>query len=76
MPGGVFCGDECFQNMNAFQNRVKHLDQQKKAKLNLGKYVGQAVILIIVVAALYYVFIAQGVRSIGDFVDMFKGMLP
>jgi hypothetical protein len=76
MPGGVFCSDECFQNMNAFQNRVKQLDQQKKPKLNIGKWIQRAAIFLVVVAALYYVFGVQGVRSIDGLVDMVRGLLP
>jgi predicted nucleic acid-binding Zn ribbon protein len=74
MPGGVFCSDECYENMAAFQNRVKALDQQKKRGFNLGKWLTRAAVLIVVAAALYYVVVMQGVRNVGDFLDMLKGL--
>ncbi|RJP21932.1 MAG: hypothetical protein C4520_09035 [Candidatus Abyssobacteria bacterium SURF_5] len=76
MPGGVYCGDECFQNMNAFQNRVKQLEHQKKKGLNLGKWIPQAAILLLIVALLYYVFMVQGVRSVDGLINMVRNLIP
>lgn len=73
MPGGVFCSDECYQNMAAFQNRVKALDRQRKRGFNFGKWLTRAAVLIVVAAALYYVIVVQGVRSASDFIDLLKG---
>jgi hypothetical protein len=75
MPGGVFCSDECYQNMAAFQNRVKQLESQKKRGFNLGKWVQRAVVLIVGLFALYYVFVVQGVRSVDGLIDMLKGLV-
>lgn len=75
MPGGVFCSDECYQNMAAFQNRVRELDQRKKPKANIGKWIQRAVMVVILAAALYYVFVVQGVRGVNDLVNMLRGLV-
>ena len=76
MPGGVYCSDECYQKMGDFQDRVKDLDEQRGRRTPLGKLVKWAIILAVVVAILYFVFVAQGVRSFGDFIGMIKGLIP
>jgi len=75
-PGGSFCSEECFGKMGSFQERVEVLDSQKKAGLNLGKLVKWVVIVAVGGGILYYVFVAEGVRGVGDLVDMIKGFLP
>jgi hypothetical protein len=76
MPGGVFCSDECYQKMGSFQDRVDMLDKAKKPGLSLGKLLTRLVTVAIIVAIVYFVFIRGGVRSVGDFVDLVKGLAP
>lgn len=73
--GGVFCSEECFENMGSFQNRVEDLDARKKGGA-LGPLIKKGVIALVVVGILYYVFVANEVRSVGDLVKMIKGFLP
>ncbi len=75
-PGGVFCSDECFEKMGSFQERVDTLDKSRKAGFSLGKYIRPIVIVAVVGGILYFVFVMQEVRSVGDLVDMVKGFLP
>jgi hypothetical protein len=78
MPGGVYCSDECYQNMLAFQNRVKRLDEAAKPKSAFGRLMGKlftAVAVLIVVAILYYVFVSRGVRSVDGFVNLIRGLV-
>jgi hypothetical protein len=74
--GGVYCSDECYEKMGSFQDRVEVLDEQRKAGLSVGKLVTRLVVLAIIVAVLYYVFIKEGVRGVGDFMNLVKGLIP
>jgi hypothetical protein len=76
MPGGVFCSDQCYQNMAAFQDRVKKLDEAKKSGPKMGKIITRAIVAIAGIAALYYVFIVEGVRGINDFLKLVRGLIP
>ena len=75
-PGGVFCSEECFENMGSFQNRVEELDARKKSGISAGTLLKWIVIVGLVGGVLYYVFLVEEVRGVGDFVDMIKGFLP
>ena len=75
-PGGVYCSEECFEKMGSFQDRVDTLDKSRKGGLSMGKFVKPIVIVAVVGAILYFVFVVQEVRSVGDLVDMVKGFLP
>jgi hypothetical protein len=75
-PGGVFCSEECFENMGSFQKRVEQLDTRKKSGLSFGSLVKWIVIVGLAGGVLYYVFVVEEVRGVGDFVDMIKGFLP
>jgi hypothetical protein len=76
MPGGVFCSDECYQKMGAFQKRVEQLDAKRKRGFPIGTWLTRLVIVAVVAAVLYYVFVMQGVRSVNDLVRLFKGLIP
>ena len=76
MPEGVFCSDECYQKMGAFQKRVDHLDQKRKRGFPLGTWLVRIAIVAAVVVVLYYVFVKEGVRNVGDFIDLVKGLAP
>ena len=73
--GGVFCSEDCFEKTGSFQDRVERLEEGK-GRGALGPLIKKGVILLVVVGILYYVFVAEGVRGPGDFVDMIKGFLP
>jgi hypothetical protein len=76
MPGGIFCSDECYQKMGGFKERVDQLDQARKPGISIGKWLTRLVVLAVVLGILYYVFIYGGVRSVEDFVELIKGLLP
>ncbi|GAB4336803.1 MAG: hypothetical protein Kow0099_09920 [Candidatus Abyssubacteria bacterium] len=76
MPGGIYCSDECYQNMAAFQERVKKLDAAKKSGLNVGRIITRAIVAIVLIAVLYYVFVVEGVRGIDDFLKLVRGLIP
>jgi hypothetical protein len=61
--------------MGSFQNRVEKLEEGK-SRGSLGDLVKKGVILLVVLGILYYVFVAEGVRSPADFVEMIKGFMP
>lgn len=75
-PGGVFCSEECFENMGSFQKRVEQLETRRGSRFTLGSLVKWIVIVGLVGGVLYYVFLVEQVRSVGDFVDLIKGFLP
>ena len=74
-PGGVFCSEDCFENMDSFQNRVEDLEARKGGG-NIGAMIKKGAVLLVAAGILYYVFIVEGVRGPGDFVDMVKGFMP
>lgn len=76
MPGGIYCSDECYKKAASFQDRVERLDAQTKRGPNLGKLAVRLVILGVVIAILYYVFVSRGVRGVGDLIDLLKGLVP
>jgi len=76
MPGGVYCSQECYDKMGAFQQRVEKLSEQPKAGLSFGTLVRWVVIALVVVGILYFVFVKGGVRSVGDLIDFLKGLIP
>ena len=77
MPGGAFCSDECYQKMEAFQNRVEKLDEKKgRGGFQLGTWLTRLVIVGVVAAILYYVIVVQDVRSVSDLIKFFKGLVP
>ncbi len=76
MPGGVYCSDECYQNMAAFQNRVKQLEAQRKRGVNWSGLAVKFFIAVVVAGSLYYVFVVRGVRNVRDLIDMVNGFLP
>ena len=61
--------------MGSFQNRVEKLDEGK-GRGSLGPLIKKGAIALVVVGILYYIFVAEGVRSVGDLVRMIKGFLP
>jgi hypothetical protein len=76
MPGGVYCSDECYQKMGALQERVQKADEQGKGRgLNVGSLIIKLLIAAVVVGILYYIFGVEGVRSVGDFTKMLKGLV-
>jgi len=76
MPGGVFCSQECYDKMGSFQERVEKLSEQPKPGFSLGKLVKWAIIAIVVIGVIYFVFIKGGVRTVGDLTDFVKGLIP
>ena len=74
-PGGVFCSEDCFENMGSFQNRVDDLEARKSGG-GLGALLTKGAVLLVVLGVLYYVFAVEGVRSPGDFISMIKGFMP
>ncbi len=76
MPGGVYCSDECYQKMNAFQDRVKALDKTRKPGFAFGKLAGRLIGPVIVIALLYYLLVVEGVRSVGDFLNVIQKLIP
>ncbi len=76
MPGGIYCSDECYKKAASFHDRVEKLDAQTKRGPGLGRLVGRLVILAVVIAILYYVFVYEGVRGVGDFINLLKGLVP
>lgn len=76
MPGGIYCSDECYQKMGAFQERVERLDEQRRRGPRVGKLIGRLVLAAVVIAVLYYVFIIEGVRSVSGLVRLVKGLVP
>jgi hypothetical protein len=62
--------------MGAFQERVQQLDERSKAGLPIGKLVKWIVIAAVVLGVVYYIFIVQGVRSVGDLMNMVRGFIP
>ena len=74
MPGGIYCSDECYQKMGQFKERVENLDERRKKGFSVGKLVKWGVVLAVVGGILYYVFVAQGARSVGDLVDIVTGL--
>ncbi len=75
-PGGIFCSDECYEKMGSFQERVEALDQRSKRGFPIGKLVKWVVVLAVAGGVFYYIFVAEGVRSVGDLVNMVKGLIP
>ena len=47
-PGGVFCSEECFENMGSFQDRVEKLDE-RKGRGSLGPLIKKGIIALVVV---------------------------
>lgn len=76
LPGGVYCSDECYQKMGALQERVQKADEGKRRSLRVGSLIIKLVIVAIAVGVLYYIFGVEGVRSISDFTELVKGLLP
>lgn len=76
MPGGIFCSNECYEKMGSFQERVEQLDNGRRPGFPLGKLVKWVVVLAVAGGVVYYIFVAEGVRSAGDLVNMVKGLIP
>lgn len=68
---GWYCGDECMKKQAGQQQTVQVHDEGRKLGGSLlGKLV-PLVILAAVAGAGYWVFVMQGVRSIGDLQNLF-----
>lgn len=76
MTGGIYCSDECYQKMNAFQDRVQKLDEARKPGLSIGKLVGRFLVPAIIIVVLYYVLVVEKVRSVGDIIDLIRKLIP
>jgi hypothetical protein len=74
MPGGVYCSQECFDNMGAFQDRVQKLDAAPKPGPSFGKLIKWAVIAAVILGIVYFVFIKAGVRSLDDLTSLVRGL--
>ena len=78
MPGGAYCSDECYQNMLAFQNRVKRLDEASKPRSALAGLIRRLVafsVAVVIVAILYYVFVSKGVRDVNGLLNLIRGLM-
>ncbi len=78
MPGGVYCSDQCYQNMLAFQGRVKKLDEAARPRsmlAGLARRLGSFAIVVLIAAILYYVFVSKGVRNVNGLLNLIRKLV-
>jgi hypothetical protein len=75
-PGGIFCSDECYENMENFQNRVQKLDEKAASTFPFGPLVKWVIVTAVVLGVVYFVFVKGGVRTVEDLINMVKGLIP
>ena len=72
----AYCSDACVQARAHFQSREarRALEGKKRERFGLGEWAVRGPLLLFVAAILYYIFVLQNVRGVGDFAEMLRRM--
>lgn len=72
----LFCSEACAKARDHFQSRESQraLEGKKRERFSVGEWAVRGVLVLLAAVILYYVFVVQDVRSIGDFAGMLRRM--
>ncbi len=73
--GITFCNLDCYQDFLDFRRRKDQISGKKGPAIDYGKWISRLIILAIVGAAAYYLFVIEGVRSFQDLVDLLNSFV-
>lgn len=70
--GDRFCSKACVAARHTYRQREHAIGQRKVGGTGLAEWAWRCAILLLGGGILYYVLVAQHVRSVGDFGDMIR----
>jgi hypothetical protein len=70
-----FCSRKCYQDYLEFRERRKKLASAKKPRPDYGKWIFRAFIVAILAIVLYYIFVANEVRSLNDLEILWRSLV-